>query len=243
MFLGLDFAAAPHHAEPGKPVGLAMLRSLILPVVLSLVAACGRAEARLFWQTYGATVANADGCGCAWNVNQDYFVPRHCHTGRYGLFGGCKSASTISPACKNLHPVYAGYCTPYGPCRYIWRDHVYKTFCGCDPLSRHYGPWHLKPCCKHDFVRKHACWEAACCLGVSPTIERGSHAAPEALYLCNVEPFGGELLGSISALTVGPVASGPAATAPSATSQPLPPPLNLTPHTTPGSGLPAPFSF
>jgi hypothetical protein len=223
-----------------------MLRSLILPVVLAWVAACERADARLFWQTYGATVATSDGCGCAWNVNQDYFVPRHCHTGRYGLFSACKSAHTTSPACKNLHPVYAGYCTPYGPCRYKWRDHVYKTYCGCGPLKNHLAAWHLRPCGKHPLVLKHVYDEAACCPGEPLAVVQDLHAMPggrHSLCLCNVEPFGGEILGSISALTAAPMAASPAVPGSAAAAQPALPQLNLTPNSTPGSSLPPPFNF
>jgi hypothetical protein len=223
-----------------------MLRSLILPVVLALVAACGRAEARLFWQTYGATAATADGCGCAWNVNQDYFVPRHCHTGRYGLFSACKSAHTISPACKNLHPVYAGYCTPYGSCRYKWRDHVYRTYCGCGPLKNHLAAWHLRPCGKHPLVLKHVSHEAGCCSGEPTGAGQGfptMYGELRSSCLCNVEPFGGEILGSISALTSASTAAPPAVPASAATVQRALPQLNLSPNATPGSSLPPPFNF
>ena len=98
------------------------------------------AEARLFWQTYGAVAPSAG--ACAWNLNQDYFVPRHCGSGAYDLFSPCKTDYGSSAACRNLHPIYHGYCTPYGLCRYVWRDHVYKTYCGCTPLRYEYGPWH-----------------------------------------------------------------------------------------------------
>ena len=125
------------------------MRSISLIAALTLLTPAV-AQGRLFWQTYGATVA-APGGGCAWNMNQDYFVPRHCDTGRYGLFSECKSAHTLSPACKSLHPIYAGYCTPYGSWHYKRRDHVYSKYCGCTPWSHAYGKWRLdkyfKPCC------------------------------------------------------------------------------------------------
>jgi hypothetical protein len=222
-----------------------MLHSRIILFALAMVAVPSTADARLFWQTYGATVASADGCGCAWNINQDYFVPRHCGTGRYGLFSACKSAHTISPACKNMHPLYAGYCTPYGSCRYKWRDHVYKTYCGCGPLKNHYGPWHLKPSCKHSLGSKHACGDDPCLSG-SRTNDHGLRVTavePGRLWLCNVEPFGGEILGTISALTVGPTSPTGAGPIPTPSAQPLPPKLNLTPNALPGGSLPAPFSF
>ena len=88
------------------------------------------AEGRLFYQTYGATVAAPGGC-CAWNVNQDYFVPRYCESGRYGLLSSCKTSHTTSAACRRDHPIYHGYCSPYGSCHYCWRNHVYKAHCGC----------------------------------------------------------------------------------------------------------------
>jgi hypothetical protein len=102
------------------------------------------AEARLFWQTYGATVPADGGCGCSWNVNQDYFVPRTCANGQYGLFSACKCSHYLSPACKYLSPIYTGYCTPYSSCHYRRKDCVYKERCGCTPLKCEYGPWHLQ---------------------------------------------------------------------------------------------------
>ena len=223
-----------------------MLRSLTLTIAIASAAAPQTAHGRLFWQTYGATVAADGECGCAWNINQDYFVPRHCHTGRYGLFSACKSAHSISPACKNVHPVYAGYCTPYGSCRYKWRDHVYQTYCGCTPLKQRFGAWHLEPCGKHPLVLKHGEHSLACCRAAVHAIDPGVCEAAGASQwpcLCNVEPFGGEVLGSISALAVGPtIAAGPAAV-PSPNAHPLPPQLNLTPSSAPSSGLPPPFNF
>ena len=105
-----------------------------LVLVISLVSAT-TADARLFWQTYGSTVPASDGYGCTWNWNQDYFVPRHPSSCRYGLYSPCKSSCTTSPACKRSHPFYPGYCTIYGPCHYRRRDHVYGAYCGCKPIE------------------------------------------------------------------------------------------------------------
>jgi hypothetical protein len=130
-----------------------MLRFLVLTAVLC--AAAAPVQARAFRQTYGATVATADG-GCTWNMSMDYFVPRTCDSCRYDLFSACKTSHTTSPACINQHPIYGGYCTPYASCRYKWRDHVYKKHCGCTPLACTYGPWDLEKCCKHG-CGKHGC--------------------------------------------------------------------------------------
>jgi hypothetical protein len=219
------------------------MRNIALLAAVLLTPAA--AHARLFWQTYGATVA-AD--GCAWNLNQDYFVPRHCDSGRYGLFSACKTARTISPACKNLHPIYCGYCTPYGSCHYKWRDHVYKTFCGCTPLKYKRGPWHLENCLKLPLIHGHSptCGHAAWGFAPLPAMVELACAPvnPEAFYLCNVEPMGGEILGSIAALATGAAGSSAATVAaPPAAARPLPPKLNLTPTANPGGGLPAPFNY
>jgi len=92
-------------------------------------------EARLFWQTYGSTVPTADGGGCNWNMNQDYFVPRHADSCRYGLYSPCKSSRSTSPACRGSHPMHPGYCGIYGPCHYRRRNRVYATHCGCTPIQ------------------------------------------------------------------------------------------------------------
>jgi len=213
------------------------------------------AHGRLFWQTYGATVAApGDRAGCAWNLNQDYFVPRHCSTGRYDLFSPCKKSHTLSPACKNLHPIYAGYCTPYGSWHYKRRDHVYKTYCGCTPWSDVYGPWHLQKCCKPLHWKHLGGGRQGGCCSTSIDGEGSYVSVYESMQplmlpdsLCNVEPMGGELLGSIAALTSGPMASGGAAPAPmpAATNvaPTLPPKLNLTPTAGASGGLPAPFNY
>jgi hypothetical protein len=221
-------------------------------------------HARLFWQTYGASVASPNGCGCAWNLNSDYFVPRHCDSGRYDLFSPCKTAHSISPACKNLHPVHGGYCTPYGECHYRWRDHVYRKYCGCTPLKHIYGPWRLDKCRKHGLG---PCGCSACtsgrAVGVSPPVcdTCQSLASPawndaNGDVLPNVEPFGGETLGTILAFPAGnrggmgggammPTMSGMQgasgmSTVP--TGQTLPPPLDFLPGVNrSSSGLPPSF--
>lgn len=107
-----------------------MRRLLVLTTILAL-SGISQAQGRLFWQTYGSIDEHPGGCGCAWNANQEYFVPRQCHAGRYGLFSPCKTSCTDSPACKYQHPLYPGYCTTLGPCHYCWRNHVYRCYCGC----------------------------------------------------------------------------------------------------------------
>lgn len=174
-------------------------------------------HARGFRQTYGATVATPE--GCAWNLNSDYFVPRTCDTGHYDLFSPCKTDHYRSPACKNLHPVHCGYCTPYGECHYKWRDEVYKKYCGCTPLACTHGPWKLEKCCKHC---RRMCESGGCChaggcggfdsdcvanggcQGVGAHVcERTYVAYADNLELPNVEPIGGESLGTIQAFPMG----------------------------------------
>jgi hypothetical protein len=229
-----------------------MLRFAFLATLIALLTPPA-AEARLFWQTYGAIVPadGACGAGCHWNLGQDYFVPRHCDTGQYGLFSPCKVDHYRSPACKNLHPVYAGYCTPYGSCRYKWRDHVYKTHCGCTPLKCVCGPWHLQKCGKHALVKRHAHPGCPAACGLADSI-RGrplevtldfepTHQMHG--YCQNLEPFGGENLGSIAALPAGMVSAGTATTIPTTVGNPLPPKLELVPSQPAPSPLPAPFDF
>jgi hypothetical protein len=218
-------------------------------------------NARLFWQTYGATVAAPDGCGgCAWNINQDYFVPRHCDTGRYDLFSACKTGHTRSPACKYLHPLYCGYCTPYGPCRYRWRDCVYKCHCGCTPLRHEYGPWHFKKCRKHSMVLRDGggCYGGTYCGSThGPAADGYGVEVPlvaAAVPMCNVEAFGGVLLGDIVALPAGMAGgsssavsnaaaalSTPAAAPPSAAPGVLPK-IGISPPTA-GAYVPPPLGF
>ncbi len=230
------------------------MRSFALLAVLATLIAPARADARLFWQTYGATVAADGGCGpgCAWNINQDYFVPRHCDSCQYGLFGACKTDHSRSAACSNLHPVYGGYCTPYSSCRYKWRDHVYKVHCGCMPLHKQHGSWRLDKCRKHALVCRHAdtARPPACGLAASPAdhtfaIEGLHEHHRYAMALQNVEPFGGETLGSVPALPGGASGGGPVAVAIPLGSAGAPTPkLNLTPTSNATSGgLPAPFDY
>ncbi|MCA9234650.1 MAG: hypothetical protein KDA44_04235 [Planctomycetales bacterium] len=182
--------------------------ALFAATALVVLLPTGAAEARLFVQTYGATVPAGD--GCVWSVNQDYFVPRYCDSCRYGLFSECKDSRTISAACRNCHAIYPGYCSPYGACRYRWRDHVYKTHCGCTPLRTYHGPWREETCRKgcgclastgcgrggSRCVSAATCQlECVCdqCLG-GPTC-----TSCEFGVLPHVEPAGGTLLGMLPA--------------------------------------------
>lgn len=161
-------------------------------------------EARLFRQTFGATVPTAD--GCVWNINQDYFVPRHDDSCRYGLFSSCKTSHTTSPASRRAHPLWPGYTTPYGPCRYAWRDHVYQAYCGCAPLAVCFKPWTalssglcratLNPC-------EQALGGPASDVAPGPVVPElvdspGVHYLPPIYYLPNVEPAGLEVLGTVA---------------------------------------------
>jgi hypothetical protein len=190
-------------------------RILAIASLAGSLLAGGHAHARLFRQTYGATVPTAD--GCAWNINQDYFVPRHCDSCRYGLYSPCKTAHSLSPACRHLHPLYCGYCTPYGACRYRWRDHIYKKYCGCTPLACTYGPWKLDRCRKHAGCQGTNCG-AETCGGACPAGGPCNNAWPadaaefagygayaEVAELPNIESMEMETLGAIDAL--GPAAA------------------------------------
>ncbi len=180
------------------------MRSILQFLALAAALAAGVAQGRLFWQTYGATVPAQGACGCEWNINQDYFVPRTCAAGHYGLFSACKQYHYRSPACKYLSPVYPCYCTCYGPCRYRWKDHVYKERCGCTPLGDEYGPWKdMQKCPKRCLCMKNE--SCACSAGSSsggcPSC--GPLMTGEAIIegpLCHVEPIGGAVLGKIAAL-------------------------------------------
>lgn len=173
------------------------MRQLALLVLGFSLLSATTAEARLFWQTYGATIPSGEGCGsgCTWNWNQDYFVPRYSSTGRYALFSPCKKSRTTSPACKWCHPYYPGYCSPYGPWHYRRRNHVYCTYCGCTPIQVYHGPWRTgcgNQCCVP--LRPQDCPAAAC--------PRGGfdHFSPSATvgYLPNVESSQPAILGSLS---------------------------------------------
>ena len=181
-----------------------MRRILILSLLASLCLA-SFAEARLFRQTFGATIPDESGCGCTWNWNQDYFVPRHPDSCRYGLFSACKTSCTTSPACKWCHPFYPGYCSIYGPCHYCWRNHVYKKHCGCTPLCVS-KPTRACGCGKGCF--RNTCSTIGCqTCGSCPTSCHTASGICEAWAqpaivvehpLPNVEPAGLEVLGSIS---------------------------------------------
>lgn len=229
------------------------MRSLALAAVAAVsFAAPPAAQARLFWQTYGSTVATAD--GCAWNLSSDYFVPRHCDSCRYGLFSPCKTAHSISPACWHLHPVYGGYCTPYASCHYRWRDHVYKKYCCCSPLRYVHGPWKLEKCRKHCGALHGGCGSlgggcaggyggvgpfANCPAGTCPSTGDCSCCGEYAGALMNVEPLGGETLGEIAAMPANMVGASGAGLMGGAS--PTLPPLPALPMPGgPASGLPIP---
>ncbi len=150
---------------------------LVLAISLALASTV---EARLFWQTFGSTVPTADGCGCAWNVNQDYFVPRYPSSGRYGLYSPCKSSRSTSPASPYCHSIYPGYSSIYGPCHYHRRNHVYGAYCGCSPILA------CGNCCGA---------LATGCLAASGSF--GVVCAESEAPLYNVEPAHVDILGSI----------------------------------------------
>lgn len=190
------------------------MRLAVWLIAVGALAVAATAHARVFRQTYGATVP-AEGGGCVWNLNQDYFVPRQCDSCRYDLFSACKRGHTTSPACHHLHPVYGGYCTPFGACHYRRRDHLYQKHCGCTPLSCYHGPWKLEKCKKHCFVLRHEGKCGAECAGCSGGIctAAGSGelatdcgepnvgvAMADPMMLPNVESMTAETLGYIPAL-------------------------------------------
>jgi len=169
-----------------------MRQLALLALCVSLMSAT-TAEARLFWQTFGSTVPGGipGGGGCSWNSNQDFFVPRHPSSCRYGLYSPCKTSRSTSPAAKWSHPLYPGYSSIYGPCHYRRRNRVYETRCGCSPIQGYQGPWRTG--CGN---------ECGVPLRASGYPEAGyfAHAAPAAAvgYLPNVESSGLVILGSIS---------------------------------------------
>ena len=199
------------------------MRSFTLLAVLTTLLTAPAAEARLFRQTYGAVVPAPGGDGCVWNLNQDYFVPRHCDTGRYDLFSACKTGHTRSAACINLHPTYAGYCTPYSACRYRWRDHVYKVYCGCTPHRCFRGPWRLEQCEGQCRASHGGCGGGCSLMGCSGSCGStgawtehaiiGGQEMPHLGELPNVEPFGGERLGTVATLPGGSLGGGASASA------------------------------
>lgn len=192
------------------------MRYLIALAALGLCLVAADVHARLFRQTYGAVTPTPEG-GCQWNAGQDYFVPRHCDSCRYDLFSACKTGHTTSAACIFKHPLYAGYCTPYSACRYRWRDHVYKSFCGCTPLRCAHGPWRNEACREGCFLFGHkhkkcsVCGSQAC--GSCGEVAFGGESPyyghmPYHGETPHVEPFGGEVLGSIAAVPGGMLGGG-----------------------------------
>ncbi len=177
-----------------------MRRTVLLSLLVSLFFGTP-AEARLLWQTYGSVMPNDDGCGSTWNWNQDYFVPRHASSGRYGLFSPCKTSRTTSPACKWCHPFYSGYCSIYGPCHYKRRDHVYKAYCGSSPQNI-YGPRRASGGgCRVPYRRGSGpvCGDAPTCGETTAMCPMACRPMARTAYpLPNVEVPGLEILGSIS---------------------------------------------
>jgi len=185
------------------------MRIPLLITLAALLLGSSSAEARHFRQTYGSIVpAGACGEGCTRNANQDFFVPRHCDSCRYGLFSPCKKSCTVSPACWWSHPLYPGYCNVLGPYYYHRRDHVYRCHCGCDPVKSKYGPFHK--CCawrlghpcwhgchhRHGCRQQHGCQSGCGCYagyGMYPLVLRPGIALP------NVEAPDFEILGSLPA--------------------------------------------
>lgn len=228
-------------------------RTLSILATTALLAAAGSAQARLFLQTYGATVPGPDG-GCVWNMGQDYFVPRHCDSGRYDLFSACKSSHYLSPACRKLHPLYCGYCSPYGGCHYKWRDHVYKEHCGCTPTAAYHGPWRLDSC-KHKkhgcLACRNSCGPAGLCQSPMSACEAGptiggdfrldggpgpASCDDQYMYLPNVELIEGATIGTIPVALVGVRSAGGAPTGAASTMPAAPQPAMSLPWMTPLPG-------
>ncbi|MCA9257973.1 MAG: hypothetical protein KDA61_02180 [Planctomycetales bacterium] len=184
-------------------------------LILTVAATCllqATVHGRLFWHTFGATAPGPDGSSSVWNANQDYFVPRHCTSGQYQLYSACATPRGVSPACKREHPLYSGYCTPYGSCRYHWRDHVYARQCGCTPLRAYVGPYRTDACPKtHCCLKTDACQAEGCggprdvcaagCGASTNGYETASGVYARGTFLPNVEPLGGDLLGSVPIAT------------------------------------------
>jgi hypothetical protein len=132
------------------------------------------------------------------------------------LFSPCKISHTRSPACKSLHPVESEYCTIYGPLRYHWRDLVYKDQCGCPRLGIASG-WKLEECGKDCRLYRGSVHVAGppytAAVGACGVNEQLQGCDGAALYaLPNVEPLGGESLGTVVALA-GAQRSGPSGAA------------------------------
>jgi len=117
------------------------MRFAALFLMLSALLGTTPAEARSFLHLYGSTTPqNAGGNGCSWNWNQDFFVPRHSTSCRYGLFSSCQAPrTTSSSACRWCHRFFPGYCSVYGACHYAWRNRVYRIRCGCSPVGTRCG--------------------------------------------------------------------------------------------------------
>lgn len=208
------------------------MRSPALVLLMLIAAWAPPAEARLFWQTYGSMVPTAE--GCQWNTNSDYFVPRYCDSGRYGLFSPAKRACTTSPACRRCHALYPGYCSPYGCFHYCRLNHIYARKCGCSPVAYRgpYRPGYGPHLCESRWCRT-SCHDGMCL--VPPVGE--SMCAADCLYLPNVESAEFQILGSIS-LSGDPLLSslqlgGPAAGLSL-------PPGSFSPETVMPGALPAP---
>ena len=183
---------------------LPWLGCVLLAIAISLVLA-SNAAARNFWQTYGSTVPTADGCGCTWNWNQDFFVPRHASSCRYGLFSPCKTSCTTSPAAKWCHPFLAGYTSIYGPCHYRRRNHVYACRCGCTPIAACLKRCRSNKacCCATSGVCAVGCVVPGC-VGSVCTLLSGCDFGDASVYrdepvaaLHHVDTSGFEILGSI----------------------------------------------
>lgn len=200
------------------------MRPLVLITLAAATLGAGRAEARLFIQTYGAVVP-ADACGssCTWNWNQDYFVPRYCSSCRYGLFSPCKTSCTVSPACHYCHALIPGYCSIYGPWHYCWRNHVYGHQCGCCPVEPYCGPYR-RGCGPGLGCRKRAC--CAGCPVLPGWFEYGEPLAnvepPHFEVLGNIPVQGDELLASLQMVPEGAVLPGIAVPPPQPVEETLP---------------------
>jgi hypothetical protein len=218
---------------------LAILTSAAL-LALAVACAAQPAAGRPFWQSYGSTVPLPGG-GCTWNLNSDYFVPRHCDSGRYDLFSPCKTSHYLSPACKSLHPVHGGYCTPFGGWHYLRKDHVYAKHCGCTPLKCLHSPWHLAKCGKGCGVLKHGggCGAGQCggsnggggcevgAAGYFAGHLNGYGEYDERYALPNVEPLGGTPLGEVAALPAAMMGGGASMLNGAGAGQSLPMPVGL----------------
>ena len=201
-----------------------MRKSVYLAATFALLVVLGfgeSAQARLFWQTFGS-VASDGACGCHWNANQDFFVPRHADSCRYGLFSPCKTSCSSSPAAKHCHPYHPGYCSNYGPWHYCWRNLVYGCYCGCSPLKNYRCGCHWLYGCRS--CRRAACGCSSCGSGCCMDM---AHYLPQLMPAPNVEAAGMHVIGGLPIqgdevlasmnlnLETGPAAPlAPAATAP-----------------------------